>query len=158
MFVSRRVSGDQPKIARLRRTEWYFPCIVRLDRVYEAFCIRRCYPRRLLARRTGPNRQSKTLIRPARTVQRERAGPVGFTGRDLEENPHFLERGFLLEMDHVAMGPMRLPGPPMRLGHDPLDIWRLGPLMGEDNDYVLGSILGRSTEDIARLQEEGVVA
>jgi crotonobetainyl-CoA:carnitine CoA-transferase CaiB-like acyl-CoA transferase len=85
------------------------------------------------------------------------AGMVA-TGRDLHANPHFRERGFLLEMDHVMMGPMRLPGPPMRLGHDPLEIWRLGPLMGEDNDFVLGSILGRSAEEIARLQEDGVVA
>jgi hypothetical protein len=30
--------------------------------------------------------------------------------------------------------------------------------MGEDNGYVLGSILGRSAEEIARLQEAGVVA
>jgi crotonobetainyl-CoA:carnitine CoA-transferase CaiB-like acyl-CoA transferase len=85
------------------------------------------------------------------------AGMVA-TGRDLETNPHFRERGFLLQMDHAAMGPMRLPGPSVRLGHDPLEVWRLGPLMGEDNGYVLGSILGRSAEEIARLQEAGVVA
>ena len=85
--------------------------------------------------------------------------PAGFvaTGKDLAEDPHFQERGFLLEMDHVMVGPMRLPGPPMRLGHDPLEIWRLGPTMGQDNGYVLGTVLGRSTDEIARLEAEGIV-
>jgi crotonobetainyl-CoA:carnitine CoA-transferase CaiB-like acyl-CoA transferase len=85
------------------------------------------------------------------------AGVVA-SGRDLAENPQFRERGFLLEMDHAMMGPMRLPGPPMRLGHDRLEIWRLGPLMGEDNDYVLGDILGRRPEEIEKLKADGVVA
>jgi crotonobetainyl-CoA:carnitine CoA-transferase CaiB-like acyl-CoA transferase len=85
------------------------------------------------------------------------AGMVA-TGRDLAENPHFRERGFLLEMEHAMMGPVRLPGPPMRLGREPLPVWRLGPLLGEDNDYVLGEVLGRGPEEIARLQAEGVVA
>jgi crotonobetainyl-CoA:carnitine CoA-transferase CaiB-like acyl-CoA transferase len=84
------------------------------------------------------------------------AGMVA-TGRDLVENPHFAARGFLLEMDHVMMGPTRLPGPPMRLGHDRLEIWRLGPTLGQDNDYVLGELLGRSPEEIARLEADGVV-
>jgi benzylsuccinate CoA-transferase BbsF subunit len=83
------------------------------------------------------------------------AGMVA-TGRDLSENPQFRERGFLLEMDHVIMGPVRLPGPPMRLGHDRLEIWRLGPTMGQDNGYVLGEVLGRSPEEIARLEADGV--
>jgi crotonobetainyl-CoA:carnitine CoA-transferase CaiB-like acyl-CoA transferase len=84
------------------------------------------------------------------------AGVVA-TGRDLAENPHFRERGFLVEMEHRMMGRVRLPGPGMRLGHEPLETWRLGPLLGEDNDYVLGSILGRGPEEIARLQTAGVV-
>jgi crotonobetainyl-CoA:carnitine CoA-transferase CaiB-like acyl-CoA transferase len=86
--------------------------------------------------------------------------PAGIvaTGRDLAANPHFRERGFLLEMEHAMAGPMRLPGPAVRLGHEPLETWRLGPLLGEDNDYVLGTILERSAEEIARLEEEGVVA
>jgi crotonobetainyl-CoA:carnitine CoA-transferase CaiB-like acyl-CoA transferase len=84
------------------------------------------------------------------------AGMVA-TGRDLAENPHFAQRGFLLEQEHAMMGAMRLPGPPMRLGHDPLPIWRLGPLLGEDNDYVLGTILGCPPEEIARLKAVGVV-
>jgi crotonobetainyl-CoA:carnitine CoA-transferase CaiB-like acyl-CoA transferase len=84
------------------------------------------------------------------------AGVVA-TGRDLAMDPHFEERGFLVEMEHAMLGRVRLPGPAMRLGHDRLEVWRLGPLMGEDNDYVLGEILGRHPEEIARLQAEGVV-
>jgi crotonobetainyl-CoA:carnitine CoA-transferase CaiB-like acyl-CoA transferase len=37
------------------------------------------------------------------------------------------------------------------------DHWRSGPLLGEDNDYVLGSVLGYSTDDIAALAAEGVI-
>ena len=84
------------------------------------------------------------------------AGMVA-TGRDLSENPSFAERGFLLEMDHVMMGPVRLPGPAMRLGHDRLEIWRLGPTLGQDNAYVLGEVLGKSPEEIERLEADGVV-
>ena len=84
------------------------------------------------------------------------AGVVA-TGRDLMEDPHLRERGFLLEMEHAAMGPVTLPGLAFRFGHDPLPTWRLGPLMGQDNDYVLGEILGRSAAKIARLTAEGIV-
>jgi len=84
------------------------------------------------------------------------AGMVA-TGRDLAEDPQLRERGFLLDMEHVMMGRVLLPGPAMRLGHDPLPIWRLGPTLGQDNDYVLGEILGRSPAEIERLVTEGVV-
>ena len=73
------------------------------------------------------------------------------------EDPHLRERGFLLEMEHAAMGPVTLPSLAFRFGHDPLPTWRLGPLMGQDNDYVLGEILDRSAAEIARLTAEGVV-
>ena len=84
------------------------------------------------------------------------AGVVA-TGRDLMTDRHLNERGFLLEMEHAAMGPVKLPGLAFRFDHDPLPTWRLGPLMGQDNAYVFGEVLGRSAEEIDRLESEGVV-
>jgi crotonobetainyl-CoA:carnitine CoA-transferase CaiB-like acyl-CoA transferase len=84
------------------------------------------------------------------------AGPVA-TGRDLARDPHLLARGFVTDLDHPKMGRHRYPGPPFRLGTDPLPVWRLGPLMGQDNDRILGGLMGLSDDEIRQLQSDGVV-
>ena len=44
-----------------------------------------------------------------------------------------------------------------RLSKTPAAIRRHGPLIGEDNDYVLGQLLGMSQEEMARLVDEQVI-
>lgn len=89
----------------------------------------------------------------------ERGVPAGMvaTGEDLYFDSHLEARGFLLEQEHKRMGKLRLPGPPVRFQNHPLHVWRFGPLLGEDNDYVLKEVLGLSDEEIRRYAECGVL-
>jgi benzylsuccinate CoA-transferase BbsF subunit len=76
--------------------------------------------------------------------------PAGIvaSGEDLYFDPHLQARGFLLDREHPRMGTVRVPGPPVRFRHRPLEVWRLGPLLGQDNAYVLRDVLGLSEEEM----------
>jgi crotonobetainyl-CoA:carnitine CoA-transferase CaiB-like acyl-CoA transferase len=105
---------------------------------------------------------SWTLERTAREVMERlqaRGVPAGMvaTGRDLATDPHLVERGFLLDMDHPRLGECRYPGPPFRIGSAAVPIWRLGPLMGEDTHAVLSEVLGLTQDQIAGLESSGVL-
>jgi benzylsuccinate CoA-transferase BbsF subunit len=85
--------------------------------------------------------------------------PAGMaaTGRELVTDPQLLDRGFVLDLEHPRLGRLPFPGPPVRLGPEPLPVWRLGPLMGQDNAAVFGDLLGLSDTEIERLVGEGVI-
>jgi crotonobetainyl-CoA:carnitine CoA-transferase CaiB-like acyl-CoA transferase len=84
------------------------------------------------------------------------AGMVA-TGEDLAHDPHLAARGFLLEREHPRMGLLRMPGTPTRLQRQPANVWRFGPLLGEDNDYVLRDVLGLSAAQVQAYAERGVL-
>jgi benzylsuccinate CoA-transferase BbsF subunit len=85
--------------------------------------------------------------------------PAGMvtTGEDLAHDPHLAARGFILEREHAHMGPLRMPGAPARLHRQPAEVWRFGPLLGEDNDYVLRDILGLSAAEVQAFAARGVL-
>ena len=55
------------------------------------------------------------------------------------------------------IGPALFEGLPMRLSRTDADIWRSAPLLGEDNDYVFGDILGLDEDRRRELAEAGVI-
>jgi crotonobetainyl-CoA:carnitine CoA-transferase CaiB-like acyl-CoA transferase len=85
--------------------------------------------------------------------------PAGMaaTGRDLVSDAQLVDRGFVLDLEHPRLGRQPFPGPPVRLGPEPLPVWRLGPLMGQDNAAVFGDLLGLSDAEIDRLGRDGVI-
>jgi benzylsuccinate CoA-transferase BbsF subunit len=85
--------------------------------------------------------------------------PAGLvaTGQDVAHDPHLAARGFLLERAHPRMGVIALPNAPVRLQRQPIQIWRLGPLLGQDTDYVLRDLVGLSAADVERYAEQGVL-
>jgi crotonobetainyl-CoA:carnitine CoA-transferase CaiB-like acyl-CoA transferase len=60
-------------------------------------------------------------------------------------------------MDHPVIGPARFEGVPMTMSVTEPDNWRSAPLVGEDNDYVFGQVLGLSDEERAELTAKGVI-
>jgi crotonobetainyl-CoA:carnitine CoA-transferase CaiB-like acyl-CoA transferase len=74
---------------------------------------------------------------------------------DVFADPHLEARGFFQTIDHPVAGPLQYPGPQFRMSETP---WRPGraPLLGEHTVEVLQS-LGYTTEDIARLREQGAI-
>ena len=77
--------------------------------------------------------------------------------KELVEDPHLLERGFFVEMDHPVLGELRCAALPWRLSDSPKGNYRCAPLLGEHNYYVFGELLGLSKEEIEQLVEEEVL-
>jgi crotonobetainyl-CoA:carnitine CoA-transferase CaiB-like acyl-CoA transferase len=55
------------------------------------------------------------------------------------------------------MGEVRVDGLPVHLSETDWSIDRAAPLLGADNDYVFGEILGLDADEIAELREDGVI-
>ncbi|MBY8857115.1 CoA transferase [Nocardia sp. CA2R105] len=78
--------------------------------------------------------------------------------RDLAEtDPQIAHRGTFFELDHPVIGMAKFEGTPIRFTRTTQQNWRSAPLLGEDNDYVFGDILGLEPDEIAELSAEGVI-
>ena len=74
-----------------------------------------------------------------------------------ETDPQMAHRDVFFEMDHPVAGQARFEGQPFTASNFEADHWRSGPLLGEDNEYVLETILEMSPEEISDLSARGVV-
>ncbi|MFT3851340.1 MAG: CoA transferase [Ilumatobacteraceae bacterium] len=74
-----------------------------------------------------------------------------------ERDPQLRERGIFFELDHPVAGRARFEGLPMRFSETVVDHWRSAPMLGEDNDFVFGEVLGLSHEEMADLAASGVI-
>lgn len=78
----------------------------------------------------------------------------------LMEDPQIRAREMSVELEHPTLG--RLDGLqglglPVKLSETPGRFDRPAPLLGQHNQEVYGSLLGRSSEEIERLKREGVI-
>ena len=62
-----------------------------------------------------------------------------------------------MALNHPFMGDGLYERNGFRLSDAPSGYWRAGPTLGQDNDWVLGEVLGLDEKEIARLQETGAV-
>jgi len=85
------------------------------------------------------------------------AAVPSFTSADLIPDPHLRERGFWLDVEHPVIGNTVVSAPPWKLSETPIEVRRHAPLIGEHNHYVFGELLGLSSAQIARLEEESVI-
>ena len=93
----------------------------------------------------------------AQTLQAHRVpcAPV----RDLTEvmeDPVLLERGALVEVDHPAFGPIRLPRSSLRFEGTPQAEYQASPDYGESNARIYGD-LGLSEAEIKSLVDKKVI-
>ena len=84
------------------------------------------------------------------------AGPVMSTF-DLLGDPHFIERGFVIDLDHPEVGTRAVGGLPAKFSAIPNPAWFPAPLLGQHNDYVFGELLGLDEDELNRLVAEKVV-
>ena len=82
---------------------------------------------------------------------------VAHNAQSLLADPHLAERRFFATLQHPEVGPHPVYGPIWRIDGaiDTLDT--PAPMLGADNEYVLGSILGLPSGDIEALVAERVV-
>jgi crotonobetainyl-CoA:carnitine CoA-transferase CaiB-like acyl-CoA transferase len=85
------------------------------------------------------------------------ASEVADPGRLLENNPQLRARRYFETTAHPVVGAMPLASLPFRYAS--IDRWLRtpAPTIGQDNERVLGGILGLSSEQLSELEAEGVI-
>jgi crotonobetainyl-CoA:carnitine CoA-transferase CaiB-like acyl-CoA transferase len=86
-----------------------------------------------------------------------RAGAVQNAEDVNEHDPQMAHRDVFFELDHPVIGEARFEGVPFAATQFAPDHWRSAPLLGEDNEYVFGTILGLGADEIADLTDRGVI-
>lgn len=72
-------------------------------------------------------------------------------------DPHVLERGMIIELEHPALGLVKSLATPVHMSETPLLYRRHPPMLGEHTDEVMTE-LGLNADDIAALRARGVLA
>jgi benzylsuccinate CoA-transferase BbsF subunit len=85
------------------------------------------------------------------------AAGVVQTAADLLRDPQLRTRGFLEEVEHVALGRVVATGIPLGLGGTPGRSGRAGARVGEDNEAVLRGLLGLSEREYAACVADGAI-
>jgi len=76
---------------------------------------------------------------------------------DLAQDPQLKQRGFFIELDHPELGKTISDATPIRLSDTPARYTRPAPVLGQDNDYVYGELLGMSDGELAELRQQGII-
>ncbi len=87
------------------------------------------------------------------------AGAV-FDSKDLLFDPHLNERGFYEVVSHhetTGIPPLPYAGRPWKLSQTPSVPGKAAPLMGEHNTLILSELLGKTTAEMAVLEETGII-
>ncbi len=71
--------------------------------------------------------------------------------KELFADPQLKHRGHFVKVSHPLLGSTTVDGSRFRLSRTPAKIERAGPTFGQDNQYVLETLLGYSSERMAEL-------
>ena len=110
---------------------------------------------------TGPDIAEYTRVRQsiavAETLQQAglEAVPVQDFG-DLHTDPQMAHRGHFVPLTHPFMGPGLYEHNGFRLSDAPAGYDRSGPTLGQDQEWVLGELLGLDSTEQSRLAADGV--
>jgi crotonobetainyl-CoA:carnitine CoA-transferase CaiB-like acyl-CoA transferase len=80
------------------------------------------------------------------------AGPVQSFEELVEQDPQLQHRNFLVEGTHPLLGKRRWESTAVNLSESPSRLHDIWPLLGQDNKYVLGDLLGLDPERRTRLE------
>ena len=78
--------------------------------------------------------------------------------KDTANDEHLIERGMFQEIEHPKAGKYRALTFPFKMSETQPQIKRHAPLLGQDNEYVVCDLLGKSKEYFEELKKKGVVA
>jgi len=76
--------------------------------------------------------------------------------QEILEDPHLIERGMVIEMDHPTRGGIKMLGTPIKLSNSQVEM-QCPPLLGQDNEAVYSELMGYTSEDLTRLRTEKVI-
>ena len=83
-------------------------------------------------------------------------GPVYDAAR-IVEDPHYRERGDILELDDPELGKTKMVGVVPKFSETPGAVEHAGPTLGEHNNHIYGSWLGYDEEQVEELAGRGVI-
>jgi len=92
--------------------------------------------------------------------QLQAAGVAAFpsmSNKDLAEDPHLHERGFLVQLEHPEVGKRIHAGIPWRMSGTPCAVKSAAPLRGADTEYVLKTFLGYTGDRIEQLRKAEIL-
>ena len=73
------------------------------------------------------------------------------------DHPYFHARGTVRHIEDPVMGPLAVPGFPLRFSAQPERLDLVAPTLGQHNAAVLGDVLGYDQARIADLAARGVL-
>ncbi|MFB9839810.1 CaiB/BaiF CoA transferase family protein [Actinoallomurus acaciae] len=76
---------------------------------------------------------------------------------EVVESEQIAAREMMLDVEHPELGPLRLPGIPIKMGGTPGTVRKAPPRVGEDNDHVYRDLLGLSEQEIEKLADDGAL-
>lgn len=79
------------------------------------------------------------------------------TVKEALSDPHVIERGMIIELEHPALGIVKSLATPVHLSDTPLIYYRHPPTLGEHTDEVIAE-LGYDHSSILQMREQGVIA
>jgi crotonobetainyl-CoA:carnitine CoA-transferase CaiB-like acyl-CoA transferase len=86
------------------------------------------------------------------------AATPSLSTKQATHDKHLNERGFFVKTHHPVLGDVTLTGLPFRMSDSPRGNYKRAPLLGEDNNYVFGELLGYTTQEIEQLATERVLS
>lgn len=85
------------------------------------------------------------------------ASPVQTPGERIDGDAATGGRDLWPMVAHPAMGGVRVDGQPAQFSKTPWSIKHAAPTLGQHNKYVFGELLGRSDDEIERLEDAGII-
>jgi crotonobetainyl-CoA:carnitine CoA-transferase CaiB-like acyl-CoA transferase len=76
---------------------------------------------------------------------------------DIAADPHFRERGTLIDVEDEEYGRLTMAAPIPRMSETPGQVRSLGPALGSGNEAILGGMLGMDAAEIEALRKAGVI-
>ena len=75
---------------------------------------------------------------------------------DITNDPQYLERGMIVEVEHPQRGKFRVPGFAPKLSENHIE-YECSPELGGSNDEIYGELLGRTPEEIEELKAKKAI-
>jgi CoA:oxalate CoA-transferase len=80
-----------------------------------------------------------------------------YTLADIVSDPHFTQRGMLVDIEHPVAGTLKVVGPTIKFSRTPYEVTCAGPLLGQHNEEVYKGRLGMTDEEMKTLKEKKVI-
>jgi len=85
------------------------------------------------------------------------AAGVVSTSQDLFEDAQLKYRGHFVPLEHRVIGVHHYHMPAYRLSKTPAHLYKAGPCLGQDNEFIYKELLGYSEEEVAQFLLDGVI-